>query len=310
MSLAQILAYLMGGNDAEAKQYYVSESGKVPKDIPLKFAQNSLADVLGKEPENPKEYRQLLDELFKRRMEYNASLPQEEQSTTGDILNRLNNDLLQASMAKLGVTKLQDVVPKVLTAYGVSPEEQAKMNQMYILDPTKLKPKSNFSVSGLTYPSISEPLGTGIGGLKTSKANLTNPRIDPLKVFGAPIKFRGDPDKTSPLARVRAYINSDAGSGPLEESAAVMSHELGHSLYPNFDHTLEDYSSYLPKETSLTQALEDTKFMGHFPQETLDGQPIYGLHGKVARMTHPEWFKEARKEALKQLASPTPKEEE
>lgn len=302
----------MGGNEAEAKQFYVSESGKVPKDIPLSFKQKSLGDVLGKEPESPKEYKQLLSDVFKRRMEYNSSLPENEQQSTGSIINELNNDLMKASLGKLGTTKLQDVVPNLLTAYGVSPEQQAKMNQMYILDPTELKPGSSYTIKGRTNTSIAEPLGTGIGALKTSKANLTKPNIDVGNVFGAPIKLKGttDPDKMVPLSRVRTYLNTPKDSGVLEEAAAVMGHELlGHSLNPDAEFTEEDYSTKLPEDTSLSDALVKTKFMGHIPQGTLDNEPIYGMYEKFARLHRPEWFTEAKKEALKKLASPTPSEE-
>lgn len=308
MSLAQILASLMGGDEAEAKQYYVSESGKVPKDIPLNFKQKSLADVLGKEPSSSQEYRQLLQDEFQRRMEQNDRMPENRQQSTGNILNEFNNELLTASLGKMEVTKLQDVVPKTLGALDVSPEQQAKMNQMFITDPTSLN-KGSFSPEGLTIPTTPSNLGTGIEGIKASRKQLLQDIQSPKNrnFFNVPVKPKmsmTEGEAVSPMAKVRFYPEYP------EKAASGIAHELLHSLYPGIVDENEKFDVNLPSDISLDEALTQSGFMGHFPKETLDGQPIYGLHGNVAKMTHPEWFKEAKKEALKKLASPTPKDEE
>lgn len=308
MSLAQILASLMGGDEAEAKQYYVSESGKVPKDIPLNFKQKSLADVLGKEPSSPQEYRQFLQDEFQRRMEQNARLPESRQQSTGNILNAFNNELLTASLGKMEVTRLQDVVPKTLNALNVSPEQQAKMNQMYITDPTPLNKAGSFSPEGLTIPTTPSNLGTGIAGIKASKKELSQDIQSPKNrnFFNVPVKPKmsiTEGETVSPMAKVRLYPQYP------EKAASGITHELLHSLYPGISDEVEQFDANLPSDITLDEALKQTGFMGHFPQETLDDQPIYGLHGNVAKITHPEWYKEAKKEALKKIASPIPEEE-
>lgn len=297
MSIPELLASLLGGTEAEAKQFFVSKSGKVPEDIPLNFRKKSLSDIFGKEPADPKEYRQSLESEYAKRIAENDKLPEAFQLSTGEILKNMNNELLQASLAKMGVNKLQDVVPKVLNAYGVSPEQQAKMNQMYILDPTKLKEGSSFETEGKTLPTIlPKALGTGIGGVKATNKDLLQNIQDQnnQNVFGTPIKFKGPTDQVSPLSKVRTYLDTPKDSGVPEMSAAVMAHELIHSLNPIENTTREDYEQKLGKDVKLNDALTQTGFMGHFPSETLDNEPIYGMYGKVARMTHPEWFNKTK----------------
>jgi hypothetical protein len=313
MSLPALLASLLS-NEAEAKQFYASESGEVPKDIPLNLRTKALSDILEKEPTNPAEFKELVAKEFRRRVDRNSLSPDpEDHIPVVDILNNLDHDLLQAALGKLDVKNMQDVVPKTLTALGASPEQQARMNQIYIMDPKRFDnnqsgPQS-YQIKGKTISSTAEPLGTGIGGLKASSQQLQSNDLSKNQFFGAPIKPGYSEDNFAPLARVKYYPNIKDDQAP-RITASTMAHELIHSLAQKKAHEAGErehpqyFNKKLPEDISLDDALAESGFMDHFQKEKIGDEELYGLYGAVAKMTHPEWF--AKKEALKKMASPTP----
>lgn len=301
------------GPSAEAAQFYASKEGKVPSDIPLKFTKTSLADVLGSEPSTGKEFKDLIAKEFLNRVAENNKIKNpKERKTTGTILNELDQDLLQAAAVKLGVKKLQDIPEKFLTAYGISPEEQKKFNQIYLQHEKKVEPGRAFSVEGFTFPTFpnegTEPLGTGIEGIPYSSKDKV--KAQDYKTWGLPVSTEGElkPKEFWPLSKITSYPGQET------TSATTMAHELLHSVN-QYKHPKEkttdsqDFSKNL-KDVDINQALKQLGFMSHFSPSKMEGEETYGLHGQIANIFHPEWFnpnaKPSSTPAINQQPTPIP----
>jgi hypothetical protein len=296
MSILPLLASLLGTDEAEAKQFFASERGELKSDIPLKFDKQTLKDVLGKEPESQKEFKVLIDKKFNQ---MKKDFPQ---LTTGELINLLNNDLLEASVGALHPKDIKEVVPKVLTSLGIPEKEQEKYNQVWIQSPDQYQ-------KGVTYATAPKddtaPLGTGYEEIVSPQSELNLGKMDFVS-HGLPItnkiparieknKTYIDKEKIWPFTR--AYLTKERP----EKSAALMAHELIHAISktktPEKKFTEEDKNKIL-KNANLNTALKKLGFMEHFPQESGE----YGLHYAVAKMTHPEWFKSD----VKPSPSPSP----
>lgn len=305
--ISKILSGVLGGESAEAKQFFASKSGEVPKDIPLNFKKKSLGDVLGKEPQSGKEYKELLNQEFLRRVEENKKISDPKQrKSTGKILNELDNDLLEASLHKVGVKNLQDVPEKFLSALDLSKEDIDKFNQIY-LQPEG-KPGKKINIEGFAFPTIpkkdAKPLGTGVEAIKYKPKETSS--VYDFKTWGLPVETKGELEakKVWPLAKTTYYPEYP------EESAKTMAHELLHNLaqykYPSAPTTIEeDYSQHL-KDVDLSEAQEQLGFMQHFIPSKIAGERTTGLQGRVANIFHPEWFNPNIKASPTPSPTPTP----
>jgi hypothetical protein len=301
------------GSSSEAAQFYASKDGKVPSDIPLKFTKTSLADVLGSDPSTGKEYKDLIAKEFLKRVADNNKIKNpKERKTTGTILNEIDHELLQAASVKLGVKNLQDIPEKFLTAYGISPEEQKKFNQIYLQNEKNLKPGQRFNVEGFTIPTFPEegtkPLGTGVEGIKYNPKDKV--KAQDYKTWGLPVSTEGElkPKEFWPLSKITSYPGQET------TSATTMAHELLHSAdqykYPQEETThSQDFSKNLKDVEDINEALKQLGFMSHFSKSKMAGEETYGLHGKIANILHPEWFnpnaKPSPTPAIKQQPTPS-----
>ena len=298
------------GSSAEAAQFYASKDGKAPSDIPLKFTKTSLADVLGSDPSTGKEYKDLIAKEFLKRVADNNKIKNpKERKTTGTILNEIDQDLLQAAAVKLGVKNLQDIPEKFLTAYGISPEEQKKFNQIYLQHEKKVEPGKPFSIEGYTIPTFpkegTEPLGTGVEGIKYNPKDKV--KAQDYKTWGLPVSTEGElkPKEFWPLSKITSYPGQET------TSATTMAHELLHSVnkyrHPQEETThSQDFSKNLKDVEDINKALEQLGFMSHFSKSKMAGEETYGLHGQIANIFHPEWFNPNAKPSPTVEPSPSP----
>lgn len=124
--IAKIVENLSISPSAEAKTIFAGHTGKVPESLPINYQYKTFADVLGKEPESFEEFKQLKKQLYDKLRKENPN------STPGLILKDIEQRLTEPVLNKMGITDLKDLSPKVFSALGLTPEEQARMHQIYI----------------------------------------------------------------------------------------------------------------------------------------------------------------------------------
>ncbi len=341
MSLPVLLASLLS-NEAEAKTVFAGSSGEVPV-LPIDYKYKAFSDVLGKEPASFEEFKQLKKEL------YNKLRKESPNTAPGLILHDIEQRLSQPVLHKLGAADLKDVSSKVQSAMGLTPEQRARLHQIYIEQP------SNITSGGKTFPFIrergAEPIpdvveatampaeadthpheGKTFFGLpftgKERNISLDAPEGASLKDLSS-LATKEYSENVNPVAKIgyNPYkkISDEGISYPnLPAAASDAFHEALHQYYELMNeykasrgkkgvtlspkHTYsesQDFTKKLKgKDADYENAMKKLKFSDHFAPEMVEGKPEYGLDYWLSKMNHPEWF--AKKEALKQMVSPTP----
>jgi hypothetical protein len=288
MSIFPLLASLLGGNEAEAKQFFASEKGEVPKDIPVQFKKKELSDIFGKEPTSMSDLQAFYNQEIQKRLEENKK--SDNPQSPGFIINNLDNELIGVGLNKVGVKNLQDVVPKFLTSQDISEKDQEKYNQIWLQGKTPQQVKG-YTMTTVPKPGV-EPLGTGIGAIKYSK-NKKDQEPQNQQLLNLPVQYAIPPDLDQlwPLSKVQIKESDPS------ESAQVMGHELIHALNyrqnPEFDRTQQDFTRKL-EETDPSLLLEKLGFTKHFIPSKKGEEEVYTLPVRVGQMTHPEWFKRTK----------------
>lgn len=330
MSLLPLIAQLLSGEDAEARQFFYTKDGKKIKKTPLQFQYKTFKDVFGEEPKTQDDYFRLKKQAYNKEL-YKA---RQKQIKTGNpiyeaaIIADINDKLSQVAMYSMGVKYLEDITPKFLEMAGVPEKDRGKFNQL-ILENPKDPQTQQFVRNFLGYafgPSVKKgkaPLGTGVEYNKydpdkeLAKYRKTQEKTgdvtrNPIDITSAYLpgstlpSFYGNPslpklmqseESQKQVPNLNPLVKVNIDPNDLIGAATTILHEVNHSLadYYNPEHIGQKENPDVQYGLGKYISMEDVDKMSgsaqHFPRKKINGKDIGGLDDVILKSAKPNWFK-------------------